>query len=278
MTAPKPKLTEAVVLALLRDRHTGTGNGGNGEHAFLTHVRNAAGFNANRTFDALALNLWPSRGLTLEIYEVKVSRSDWLRELKKPDKAEDACQIADKFSIVAPAGCVKDGELPPTWGLIEVHGDGTDDQPWRLRTSTTAPLLHDDPHRRLLLPRAFVVGMLRSTPDAIPGGKVKSPAAKALADARAEGLHEGYTKGVEDTERRHSLSMDRADGEAWRSFHRALRDAGAPPGVSITDAVPQIAAILAGRRSERRLDHLAGQLEQAAADIRAAAQAQEATP
>lgn len=85
-------LTEATVLQLLRERHTAVGNGGAGEHAFLAHVRNAAGFDANRTFDAVAVNLWPSRGLSIHVYEVKVSRSDWKRELAKPAKAEDACR------------------------------------------------------------------------------------------------------------------------------------------------------------------------------------------
>lgn len=186
------KLTEADVLQLLRERHTATGNGGAGEHAFLPMVRNAAGFSANRTFDAIAVNLWPSRGLTIHVFEVKVSRSDWRRELAKPDKAEDACKVADFFWIVAPAGCVQDGELPPGWGLIEVRGDG-DERPWKLHTKHHATLLHDDlKTANRPISRGLLVGMLRSCPGAVPGGKVPPPS-KAELDAE-------YQRGVTDAE------------------------------------------------------------------------------
>lgn len=52
------------------------------EWVVATEVRNAASFDANRSADALAFNFWTSRGLAVHGYEVKVSRSDWLRELK----------------------------------------------------------------------------------------------------------------------------------------------------------------------------------------------------
>jgi len=32
------------------------------------------------------MDLWPSGGLEIHGHEVKVSRSDWLRELKEPEK------------------------------------------------------------------------------------------------------------------------------------------------------------------------------------------------
>ena len=103
----RPPCTEAAVTTLLRDRHANTGNGGAGEWAFMAQVRNAAGFNATRTLDALALHLWPSRGLVLHGFEIKVSRSDWLREVKDPAKAEDACRLVEYFWIVAPKGVVQ---------------------------------------------------------------------------------------------------------------------------------------------------------------------------
>lgn len=187
-------LTEAAVVQLLRERHTASGNGGAGEHAFLAQVRNAAGFDATRTFDAVAVNLWPSRGLAIHIFEVKVSRSDWKRELAKPDKAEDACKIADRFSIVAPAGCVKDGELPPEWGLIEVTGDG-DSKPWKLREKVPAKLLREGSPKARPVSRGLLVGMLRAAPGAVPGGKVQASqpeidAAYARGKADAETSHE----------------------------------------------------------------------------------------
>lgn len=168
------KITEADVVALLRAKFTKSGNGGSGTHAFLAQVRNKAGFEAERTFDAVAIDLWPSRGLTIEIFEVKCDRRDWQTELAKPQKAEAACQIADRFTIVAPVGCVKVEELPHGWGLIEVHGDG-EEKPWRLVSKSASARLHDEKPNDRLIDRGFLVGLLRSAPGAIPGGKRKGP-------------------------------------------------------------------------------------------------------
>ena len=78
-----PSATESEMLDLLERHYARTGNGGSGEYAFLRQVRNAAGFDAKRTFDAVVVGLWPSRGHDIHVIEVKVSRSDWQRELAK---------------------------------------------------------------------------------------------------------------------------------------------------------------------------------------------------
>lgn len=179
---PPEKMTEAAVLALLRARFTKGGNGGNGEFCFLEHVRNGAAFNANRTLDAVAIALWPSRGLTIDGFEVKVSRSDWQRELAQPEKAEDACKLVDRFSIVAPRGVVLDGELPATWGLLEVVGK-------RLVTTKAAPPLRPpDLVRSSTISRDFLVGILRSIPAAVP----RVTAEGELRAAERKGHDDGY--------------------------------------------------------------------------------------
>jgi hypothetical protein len=196
------KITEADVVSLLRQRFTKSGNGGSGTHAFLAQVRNKAGFEAERTFDAVAIDLWPSRGLTIEIFEVKCTRTDWQSELANPLKAEAACAIADRFTIVAPKGCVKPEELPHGWGLVEVLGDG-EEKPWRLVSQIPAARLHDEKPNNRLVDRGFLVGLLRSAPGAIPGGKRKGPdqeeidlavkAAVASAQVQWERQHERET-------------------------------------------------------------------------------------
>ena len=65
------------------------------EYAFLTEVRNSVGFSSKvRTADAMAMSLWPSRGLYMTGFEVKVSRADWKKELEQPEKAEELAQSA----------------------------------------------------------------------------------------------------------------------------------------------------------------------------------------
>jgi len=86
---------------------------------FLPQLRDATGFDASNTADAMALGLYRSRGRDLHGFEIKVSRSDWLRELKKPEKAERIAQYCDLWTIVVsdPEIC-KLEELPTAWGLM----------------------------------------------------------------------------------------------------------------------------------------------------------------
>lgn len=152
LEAESPKWTEKTVLDAIEPRYRKSGNGGSGEYAFMRQVRNAAGFDASRTFDAVAVHLWPSRGFTVDIIEVKVSRSDWLRELRDPAKAEAAHLLGDRFIVAAPAGIVQTGELPPGWGLIEVT-------PKRSRVAVQATAVK---RKRSEFPAGFVIAMLRA--------------------------------------------------------------------------------------------------------------------
>lgn len=92
----------------------------NEEYALLGQLRNGTGFSRDpRTADAFAMSLWPSRGLNIIGFEVKVSRTDWIRELRRPEKAEDIAQYCDQwYLVVGDASIMQPGELPPTWGLI----------------------------------------------------------------------------------------------------------------------------------------------------------------
>jgi hypothetical protein len=173
--------TEADLLKLLRQRHTKSGNGGSGEYAFMPQVRNSAGFNSSRTFDAVVMSLWPSRGLQLHAFEIKCSRNDWLRELKDPAKAEAAARLVDRFSlVVADDKIVKDGELPEPWGLLVARGDA---DKRRLVCVKEAPLLPFADSKRPV-PRDFLVAMLRSA------GAVPTYEPKELADARRAGMEQ----------------------------------------------------------------------------------------
>lgn len=86
------------------------------------HVRARAGFDC-RTADFVAVDTWESSmrqgWLTVHGVEVKVSRSDWLRELKDPRKAADGMPYATRLWLAIPdPSMVREGELPPGWGLL----------------------------------------------------------------------------------------------------------------------------------------------------------------
>ena len=259
------KITEEIILGLLRQKFTRTGNGGSGTHAFLTHVRNKAGFEAERTFDAVAIDLWPSRGLTIEIFEVKCDRRDWQTELSKPQKAQAACDIADRFTMVAPVGCIKVDELPHGWGLIEVHGDG-EEKPWRLVSKSASARLHDEKPNDRLLDRGFVVGLLRSAPGAIPGGKRKGPdqdaidvAVKAAVAKAHEAFNSARQREVESLKAvvTKVREFERASGIQIASIYDHVDDPKAlgravkvvlSGDKAVTDAEQRIAAVQQGLR------------------------------
>lgn len=95
------------------------------QYGFITQVRNGTGYSATRTADAMAMSLWPSRGLYLLGFEVKVSRADWLKELKTPEKAEEIAAYCHYwYVVVGNKDIVKEGELPQKWGLIVPSGKG----------------------------------------------------------------------------------------------------------------------------------------------------------
>lgn len=91
---------------------------------FLRELRNDTGFQSTRACDALAVGLYHSRGQLLIGFEKKVSRSDWLRELKEPEKAEALAQFCDEWYVVVPGPDIAQlEEVPHTWGLLQVKGN-----------------------------------------------------------------------------------------------------------------------------------------------------------
>lgn len=91
--------------------------------AFIPQVRNGTGYlKTTRTADAIAMGLWPSRGLYLNGFEIKVNRSDWLSELKNPAKADEIAQFCDFWWVMASKDIVKVEEMPPPWGLMIPFG------------------------------------------------------------------------------------------------------------------------------------------------------------
>lgn len=120
------------------------------EWAVFHEVAEATGM-AKRRADAIAVNLWESRGLGIHGMEIKVSRQDWLRELRDPSKAEAIAKNCDHWWIVAPSGIVAKDELPPTWGLYSVDGRG-------LTCAVKAPKL---PNEHVDGVRPFLASLLR---------------------------------------------------------------------------------------------------------------------
>lgn len=198
-------VTAGDIMAALAERYPAE------EYALLPQVANATGGYANRFADALALSLWPSRGIRLHGFEIKVSRSDWRRELRNPAKAESIASRCHYWWIAAPAGIVPLEELPSTWGLLELR-DG------KLAATRQAALLEPEP---ISLP--FLAGILRAAAKVKPGREEAEAARK-----------QGYGEGFKEGERRAKSDADRAQ-QALAEVRANLAKFEAASGVSIDD-------------------------------------------
>lgn len=124
------------------------------EYALLAEVRDAAGFNASRSADYVAINLWPSRGLAVNGIELKSFRSDWLSEKKKPEKAESIFKYCDYFWLLTTDDTIaKMEEIPDSWGWLCVKGES-------IRVMKDAPKLQASP-----ISRNFLCALLKRACD-----------------------------------------------------------------------------------------------------------------
>jgi hypothetical protein len=137
--------TERDMLDLLLARYTDVRRGTVADRwVRAEHIREkVGGYGAGRIADFIAADKYPGipYGSTLAFHghEVKVSRSDWLTELRDPEKSAAFRRYMHHWWLVVPeAAIVKPGELPEGWGLIVKSGD-------KLRVKVKAPRLTPDP-------------------------------------------------------------------------------------------------------------------------------------
>lgn len=107
------RVVTASINAALRERYAAPA------WSLLFNVGDATGARHTRFADAVAMSLWPSRGLDLHGFEVKASRADWRKELETPQKAEAIASFCDYWWLVSAAGAAKAEEIPQAWGWLE---------------------------------------------------------------------------------------------------------------------------------------------------------------
>jgi hypothetical protein len=180
-----------------------------GSHVIVFDVRNAAGFSATRSCDALALGTWPSRGLRLSGFEIKVSRSDWLKEYREPQKADGFSRYCDEWWIVAgDSKIVQPNELPEQWGLIVANGKS-------LKCVKPAPKLEP-----VAPDRSFLAAFLKRAVDQGAGKRQLQQAAKDAG---------------EQARREHKYRLEHTADEL-NSLREKIRTFEGASGVSIQDS------------------------------------------
>lgn len=108
-------MTSSDICAALRERYTQP------EWSLFFEVGNGTGGNCRRHADALAMNMYPSRGLSIIGFEIKVSRGDLSRELKNPDKAEAIKIYQDEYNILDKPFVVETTHVKWRAGINEDH-------------------------------------------------------------------------------------------------------------------------------------------------------------
>ncbi len=121
--------------------------------AFIPEFRCGTGYSRETRADAISMGLWPSAkdGMEITGYELKVSRADWLRELKDPYKATPIKQFCDRwYLVVSDLKIVTYAhELPEGWGLMYAENGA-------IRVMIEAPKLNALPPDK-----AFIAALMR---------------------------------------------------------------------------------------------------------------------
>jgi hypothetical protein len=147
--------TERDMLDLLLDRYTAIRRGTISDRwVRAEHVKSSLGYaDGDRIADFISGDKYggaEGSQLALHGHEVKVSRSDWLAELRDPSKADAIKRYMHHWWLVVPdASIVKPGELPEGWGLLAPGSDG------RLRARKSAPRLQP-----VQPPLAFIISLM----------------------------------------------------------------------------------------------------------------------
>jgi hypothetical protein len=180
------ELTERVL------KHFGcSGNSyvGGQKHVGMTQLRTDAGWDVS-TADVVVMGAWKSTNHLIQGFEVKISRSDWLNEVKKPNKNDAIRQYCDKFwLVIADEKMVKEGELPEDWGMMVVSGTG-------LRIVKQAPTLEPIPITKGFLAMMMRCNQSETIPQDVHMDKMKDLQRKYEADYKQR--YAGLTQFIKD--------------------------------------------------------------------------------
>lgn len=198
-----------------------------------------------RRFDALSIMAWGSRGHEALGFEIKVSRSDWLRELKDVGKADPLVSLCTRWWICAPPGVVEKAEMPVAWGLLVFHEN-------RVVAAKQAARLTPEPWT----PEQWRCLMLRLATR-------KQCERTEVERARDKGYSNGYDAGLK-------LGADSAakDRKRINELERVIGKAEAASGVPLTNWTDFRALGVAMRLiGMQGLPYLADQMAKAASDL-----------
>ena len=122
------------------------------EYEIFFEVSSSTGSgNSTRYADAITFNTFSSRGYKITGFEIKVNRSDLLKELKSPEKAEKIFKYCDEWYLIVANNILKEtDEVPDNWGIMEIN-----------ENSRIKVLRKSKKNFNVILDRKFVASLLR---------------------------------------------------------------------------------------------------------------------
>lgn len=145
---------------------------------------------SKQRIDAVAVGIWATRTAhEIRGYEIKVSRSDLLAELRDPGKAAVGIEQCDSWWLaLGDPALLKDSDvLPPGWGVVACAGSG-------LR------VVHPAEQRQGQHSGQFIAGLIQA--------QLRSPSWRRASGYRA-GFQAGFNNGKQHARVRY---LDRATG------------------------------------------------------------------
>jgi hypothetical protein len=193
-TEPQGSRSDALASTALLDVVQACFHARSSEWVFLRELRVGTGFrnNAAQRLDAFALNCFAHTSMKRVCYEVKISRADFLCEIKQPLKRRIGLRYSNEFYFVAPTGLLSTSEIPIECGLLEV-GPFTTEERQSAFTPLGSLIRFDVSHStwcRVTVPAPwrdtpgptwqFVAGMLRNQQRSFRGTPAKQPNQQCL--------------------------------------------------------------------------------------------------
>lgn len=200
-------------------------------------VGNDTGTKVTRHADAVAIGIWPSTGHQIHGYEIKVSRGDFLNEMKQPEKSWPVMRFCHRWTLLTPPGLVRVDELPPNWGLQTFDGRV-------LRTVKQAPLMQPEP-----LSGGFVAALVRRAGEA-DEALISAAVNKAILERKLT-----IEQAVEREKERWADGGDYRQQEAAKRLAKYDALFGKLPSYDIERAAPIVRAVIE-TGAQSAIDHL----------------------
>jgi len=185
------------IIQLLRQKYSDTR-----QWAFFTELRCGTGFvrykgggNSMQRLDFFVMNLYPSNNFRSIAFEIKVSRSDFLNEIKSPEKRAFAESVARECYFIVPNNLVEKDEIPEGWGLMYAQSNRIIRKKYATQRENTD------------FPMAFVAAIARRSQESAPKPFTARYQGKELTDEdllelAKQTLHRSYDRRKNEIEQK----------------------------------------------------------------------------